>query len=404
MSSDAVHVRDFADLGRRDGAIVGGKNASLGEMIRSLHAAGVRVPSGFATTAEAYWRFIDDNDLRKAISEDLAKLESDRGNLSKVGETVRGRILGGEMPGPVAEAIRQSYRDLAARLEREDPDVAVRSSATAEDLPEASFAGQLETFLNIRGEEALLDAVKRCFASLFTDRAIAYREENGFDHEDVALSAGVQQMARSDLAGSGVMFSIDTETGFPRSVLINGAWGLGETVVQGIVDPDEYHVFKPLLDDPAAKPIVHKKIGAKRRKMVYASGKSQTTLVDTSEEEGSSFVLDDEEILQLARWAAEIEAHYGQPMDMEWAKDGETGKLFVVQARPETVQSRKEASTLKSYRLREEGEALVRGLAIGDAISSGTVLRLDSPDEIERFEEGAVLVTGMTDPDWVPII
>jgi len=404
MSSDAVHVRDFADLGRRDGAVVGGKNASLGEMIRNLHAAGVRVPSGFATTADAYWRFIDDNDLRKAISDDLATLERDRGNLSQVGEAVRKRILGGEMPGPVAEEIRQAYRDLAARLEREDPDVAVRSSATAEDLPEASFAGQLETFLNIRGEDALLDAVKRCFASLFTDRAIAYREENGFDHVAVALSAGVQRMVRSDLAGSGVMFSIDTETGFPRSVLITGAWGLGETVVQGIVDPDEYHVFKPLLGRPDAKPIVHKKLGAKGRKMIYGGGKAQTKLVDASEEESSSFVLSDEEILQLARWAAEIETHYGQPMDMEWAKDGETGELFVVQARPETVQSRKGAGMLRSYRLREEGEALVRGLAIGDAISSGKVLRLESPDEIERFEDGAVLVTGMTDPDWVPIM
>jgi len=206
MNNDAVHVRDLADLGRRDGALVGGKNASLGEMIRCLHAVGVRVPSGFATTADAYWHFIDHNDLRQTLSDDMAKLKDDRSNLSKVGDAVRGHILGGDMPGPVAEAIRQAYRDLAARLEREDPDVAVRSSATAEDLPEASFAGQLETFLNIRGEKALLDSVKRCFASLFTDRAIAYREENGFDHMSIALSAGVQQIARSDLAGSGVMF------------------------------------------------------------------------------------------------------------------------------------------------------------------------------------------------------
>jgi len=404
MNNDAVHVRDLADLGRRDGALVGGKNASLGEMIRCLHAVGVRVPSGFATTADAYWHFIDHNDLRQTLSDDMAKLKDDRSNLSKVGDAVRGHILGGDMPGPVAEAIRQAYRDLAARLEREDPDVAVRSSATAEDLPEASFAGQLETFLNIRGEKALLDSVKRCFASLFTDRAIAYREENGFDHMSIALSAGVQQMARSDLAGSGVMFSIDTETGFPHSVLITGAPGLGETVVQGMVDPDEYHVFKPLLDNPDAKPIVEKSLGAKRRKMVYAAGKSQTKLVDTSEEERSSFLLNDDEILQLGRWAAQIEAHYGQPMDMEWAKDGETGELFVVQARPETVQSQKEAGTLKSYALREEGKELLRGLAIGDSISAGKVLRLKNPDEIDRFENGAVLVTGMTDPDWVPIM
>ena len=404
MSSDAVYVRDLADLGRRDGAIVGGKNASLGEMIRSLHEVGVRVPSGFATTAEAYWRFIDDNDLRQAISDDLGKLKGDRSNLSKVGEAVRKRILGGDMPGPVAEAIRQAYRDLAARLERDDLDTAVRSSATAEDLPEASFAGQLETFLNIRGEEALIDAVKRCFASLFTDRAIAYREENNFDHMGIALSAGVQQMVRSDLAGSGVMFSIDTETGFPRSVLITGAWGLGETVVQGIVDPDEYHVFKPLLEVPGARPIVSKTLGGKERKMVYGSGKSQTKLVDTKAGERACYLLTDDEVLQLARWAAAIEAHYGQAMDMEWAKDGETGELFIVQARPETVQSQKKADTLKAYRLNETGKKLAGGLAIGDAISAGKVLRLESPDEIDRFEDGAVLVTGMTDPDWVPIM
>src|SRR6056297_1844097 len=404
MSSDAVYIRDFADLGRRDGAIVGGKNASLGEMIRSLHEVGVRVPSGFATTADAYWRFIDHNDLRQAISDALDKLKGDRSNLSKVGEAVRKRILGGEMPGPVAETIRQAYRDLAARLEREDLDVAVRSSATAEDLPEASFAGQLETFLNIRGEEALIDAVKRCFASLFTDRAIAYREETNFDHMGIALSAGVQQMARSDLAGSGVMFSIDTDTGFPRSVLITGSWGLGETVVQGRVDPDEYHVFKPLLDDPDLRPIVSKDLCGKDQKMVYGGGKSETKLVDTKQDERARFVLTDDEILQLARWAAAIEAHYGQAMDMEWAKDGETDELFIVQARPETVQSQKEADTLKSYRLNETSEKLTGGLAIGDSISSGKVLRLESPGEIDRFEDGAVLVTGMTDPDWVPIM
>ncbi|SDY48800.1 phosphoenolpyruvate synthase [Citreimonas salinaria] len=404
MNSDDVYVREFADLGRRDGAIVGGKNASLGEMIGNLHELGVRVPSGFATTADAYWRFIDDNDLRQKLADELGKLKDDRSNLADVGEAVRGHILGGTMPGPVEAAIRQAYSDLAARLERDDLDVAVRSSATAEDLPEASFAGQLETFLNIRGEKAVIDAVRRCFASLFTDRAIAYRENNGFDHMDIALSAGVQQMARSDLAGSGVMFSIDTETGFPRTVLITGAWGLGETVVQGQVDPDEYHVFKPLLDSAGARPIVEKVLGRKRQKMVYASGNSQTKVVDTSEEERSRFVLNDDEVLQLGRWAKAIEDHYGQPMDMEWAKDGETEELFVVQARPETVQSRKETGVLKAYSLNEEGRELVRGLAIGDSISTGKVLRLESPDEIERFEDGAVLVTGMTDPDWVPIM
>ncbi|WP_375260813.1 phosphoenolpyruvate synthase [Palleronia sp.] len=404
MTEDQTYVRSLDDLGRDDGNIVGGKNASLGEMIQRLQRAEVRVPSGFATTAEAYWRFIDDNDLRQKISDEMGKLKSDRSNLSSVGEAVRDHILGGEMPGAVAGPIRQAYGDLAARLERKDLDVAVRSSATAEDLPEASFAGQLETFLNIRGEKALVDAVKRCFASLFTDRAIAYREENGFDHMGVALSAGVQQMVRSDIAGSGVMFSIDTETGFPRSVLITGTWGLGETVVQGTVDPDEYHVFKPLLGRSGARPIVEKTLGQKRQKMVYGSGKEQTKLVDTSDEERSTFLLDDDEILELGRWAAAIEDHYDQAMDVEWAKDGETGELFVVQARPETVQSRKEAGTLKTHRLTEEGKILVSGLAIGSSIAAGKVMRLDSPDEIERFEAGAVLVTGVTDPDWVPIM
>jgi len=403
--TDAPLVLWLSELGRKDGDKVGGKNASLGEMISSLREAGIRVPGGFATTATAYWQFIDANGLREKISDQLGRLENDRSNLGVVGKAIRKLIASGDFPAPLAEAITRAYQDMAARLEREDPDVAVRSSATAEDLPEASFAGQLETFLNIRGEAQLLDAVKRCFASLFTDRAIVYRENHGFDHMKVALSVGVQQMVRSDLAGSGVMFSIDTETGFPRSVLINAAWGLGETVVQGMVDPDEYQVFKPLLGDPSRRPIVEKVLGAKARKMIYASrSRSTSEIVDTSDEERSSFVLTDDEILQLGRWAVAIEAHYGQPMDMEWAKDGETGELFIVQARPETVQSRKEAGTLKAYRLEGTGKKLLTGLAIGDAIAAGKVLKLESPAEIDRFEKDAVLVTGMTDPDWVPIM
>ncbi|MBU2532824.1 MAG: phosphoenolpyruvate synthase, partial [Alphaproteobacteria bacterium] len=357
-----------------------------------------------ATTADAYWSFIEVNDLRERLSEELAGLASDRSNLASIGETVRKLIRDGEMPGPVADAIRQARTDLAGRLDDEDLDLAVRSSATAEDLPEASFAGQLETFLNVRGEASLLEATRNCFASLFTDRAIAYRENHGFGHMDVAVSVGVQRMVRSDMAGSGVMFSIDTETGFPRSVLITSAWGLGETVVQGIVDPDEYHVFKPLLDHPTARPIVEKSLGQKRSKMIYGRGDTPTKLMDTSKEEQSAFVLDDDEVIQLARWAVRIEDHYGQPMDMEWAKDGETDELFIVQARPETVQSRKEAGVLRSYRLTEKGERLLTGLAIGDSIATGKVLCLDNPDQIDKFEEGAVLVTEMTDPDWVPIM
>src|SRR5690606_30600025 len=246
--TDAPLVLWLSDLSRKDGDKVGGKNASLGEMICNLRQAGIRVPGGFATTATAYWQFLDANDLRERIAEQLARLEDDYRNVDVVGQAIRELILGGEFPQPLADAITRAYGDMAARLERADPAVAVRSSATAEDLPEASFAGQLETFLNIRGEEQLLAAVRRCFASLFTDRAIVYRENHGFDHMKIALSVGVQQMVRSDLAGAGVMFSIDTETGFPHSALITAAWGLGETVVQGMVDPDEYEVFKPLLD------------------------------------------------------------------------------------------------------------------------------------------------------------
>ncbi|MDR9438803.1 MAG: phosphoenolpyruvate synthase [Halomonas sp.] len=404
MTEQQILAFWFADLRRRDGDKVGGKNASLGEMVSRLEESGVRVPTGFATSAEAYWLFIDHNGLRNKLTEAMANLEKDRSNLEQVGDSVRKMILQGEFPGSLAETIRQFYRDLSARLERENPDVAVRSSATAEDLPEASFAGQLETFLNVRGEQALLDSVKCCFASLFTNRAIAYRENNGFDHMQVALSAGVQQMVRSDLSAAGVMFSIDTETGFPNITLITGAWGLGETVVQGVVDPDEFHVFKPLLAHAGARPIIERTLGKKDRKMTYATGKSPTKLVTTSKQERTTFVLDDNEILQLARWSSAIEEHYGQPMDMEWAKDGETEELYIVQARPETVQSRKEPATLKSYRMTEEGTRLVTGLAIGDSIAAGKVLKLESPEEIDRFEEGAILVTGMTDPDWVPIM
>ncbi|MBC7157493.1 MAG: phosphoenolpyruvate synthase, partial [Rhodobacteraceae bacterium] len=288
---------------------------------------------------------------------------------------------------------------------RADADVAVRSSATAEDLPDASFAGQQETFLNIRGPDALLAACRRCYASLFTDRAISYRETKGFDHLKVALSVGVQLMVRSDIGGSGVMFSIDTETGFDRVVVIDAAWGLGETVVQGTVDPDEYQVFKPLLAREGVVPIVEKRLGTKARKMIYArTGHGTTRTVPTSKAERAGFVLSDPEILQLARWACAIEDHYGCPMDIEWARDGETGALFIVQARPETVQSRRAAGAYRSYSVKASGRKLVSGLSIGDAAVAGRVCLLDSPRDIDRFVDGSVLVTVNTDPDWVPIM
>lgn len=393
-------VLQLAELNRQDGDRVGGKNASLGEMIGNLRDSGIRVPGGFATTAAAYWRYVEANGLEKPIAEQIGQLKDDLSNLHQVGEAIRQKIRAGGFPPDLEEAIRSSYRAMG---EKGPAKVAVRSSATAEDLPEASFAGQLETFLNVEGENALLDACRNCYTSLFTDRAISYRENHGFDHLDIALSVGVQRMVRSDLASSGVMFSIDTETGFPRSVLITGAWGLGETVVQGMVDPDEFQVFKPLLDRPEFKPIIEKKVGAKSQKMVYGK-KAATELVETAPEERRRLVIDDDEVLTLARWATIIERHYGLPMDMEWAKDGETNELFIVQARPETVQSRREAGQLRSYSLTKKGKVLVSGVAIGDAIATGPVIRLDNPDEIERFETGAILVTGMTDPDWVPIM
>nr|CCD32060.1 Phosphoenolpyruvate synthase [Methylocystis sp. SC2] len=405
MPADAQHVVWFEEITRHDVARVGGKNASLGEMVANLAAKGVKVPPGFATTADAYWRFIDSNGLRAVIAETLAELEAGRLSLAEAGQTIRRAVLRGSWSPEMAVAITSAYRDLCRRMGKAEADVAVRSSATAEDLPDASFAGQQETYLNIRGEQALLDACRRCYASLFTDRAISYRKAKGFDHMKVALSVGVQSMARSDIGGAGVMFSIDTETGFDRVVLINAAWGLGENVVQGAVDPDEYLAFKPFLSDSALSPIVEKKRGDKAVKMIYASdGDHPTRNVPTSKAERAAFVLSDQDILTLSRWACVIENHYGQPMDMEWAKDGETGELFIVQARPETVQSRREASALMTYRIKNKGRKIVSGLAIGDAVVAGKVCVIESARDIARFVDGAILVTQTTDPDWVPIM
>ena len=405
MANEQPYIKWLDELGSGDVALVGGKNASLGEMIQHLREAGINVPIGFATTAQAYWEFLDANDLKGRIIENLERFRNNKLSLAKAGSAIRALFLQAEFPAPIAQAIKRAYGELVERTGREDPDVAVRSSATAEDLPEASFAGQQESFLNISGEAALLEACRRCFASLFTDRAISYRENNGFDHMKVALSIGVQKMVRSDQSGAGVMFSIDTETGFDRAVLINAAWGLGESVVQGAVDPDEYLVFKPLLANKRFQPIIEKALGGKARKMVYANkGDKPTRVLETSKEERAAFVLEDDEVLKLARWAVAIEQHYGHAMDIEWAKDGETGELFIVQARPETVQSRKEAGSLKTYTLKDRGSRLVSGHAIGDAIATGKVCRLDSAAEIEKFATNGILVTEMTDPDWVPIM
>jgi pyruvate,water dikinase len=394
----------FEELRRSDVPRVGGKNASLGEMVQVLIPRGIQVPLGFATTADAYWLFVDANGLRQQIASRLAAWNEGRATLAQTGEAIRALFLGASWPSELEQSIRAAYAELARRAGRDDLDVAVRSSATAEDLPDASFAGQQETFLNIRGGDALLAACRRCYASLFTDRAISYRKAKGFDHLKVALSIGVQRMVRSDIGASGVMFSIDTETGFDQVVLINGAWGLGENVVQGTVDPDEFVVFKPFLDRPGIIPIIEKKRGAKAQKMVYATGDAPTRNVPTSKVERAAFVLDDEQILTLARWARTIEQHYGCPMDMEWAFDGDTGEMFIVQARPETVQARRDTGAMQSHRVKNHGRHLLSGLAIGDAAISAPVCLIESASDIGRFVDGSILVTSNTDPDWVPIM
>ena len=405
MADCVQYIRWFEDLGSADVNLVGGKNASLGEMVRVLKREGISVPDGFAITAEAYREYVAANTIEEALKEYIDALKSSRASLHETGRAIRQLYIDGEFPRPIAEAIAASYRDLSRRAGRDNVAVAVRSSATAEDLPEASFAGQQETFLNVRGERDLLDACRRCFASLFTDRAISYRETKGFDHLQVALSIGVQLMVHADKAGSGVMFSIDTETGFPGAVVISAAWGLGENVVQGAVNPDKYVVFKTPLEDTRYTPIIEKTLGAKEKKMIYAEGGSrQTKNVNTTRRERRSFVLDDNEIVQLARWAMIIERHYGRPMDMEWAKDGETGQLAIVQARPETVQSIKHTALLKTYRLKRKGERLLAGAAIGQAIATGPVCVIKDVAEISRFRPGSILVTEITDPDWVPIM
>jgi pyruvate,water dikinase len=398
------YTQFFTDLTNDDTATVGGKNASLGEMISALKEEGVRVPEGFATTSKAYREFIEHNQLREKISGTLDDLKEDHSNIEEIGSKIREMIRGGEWPEEIAESIRAGYRRLCENYDQDTVPVAVRSSATAEDLPEASFAGQQETYLNVRGQDEVLEACKKCYASLFTNRAITYREEKGFDHMKIALSAGVQKMAQADRAGSGVMFTIDTETGFQNVVVINAAWGLGETVVGGEVNPDEYVVFKPLLDEESVTPIIARRCGRKQIKCVYRDEGGGIENVETTQEERDALVLDDDEILTLARWARDIENHYEKPMDIEWAKDADTGDLFIVQARPETVQSRKEAASLHTYELKEEGEVLATGLAIGGAIAKGEARILDSPDQADQFEEGDVLVTEMTDPDWGPIM
>lgn len=400
------YIRWFQEIGIDDVPLVGGKNASLGEMARELAPQGIRLANGFAVTADAYRHFLQTANVDARIAELLQGLDThDTRDLQRRGRLIRQAILQAELPKDLQDAIIAAYHQLSAGGEPRD--VAVRSSATAEDLPDASFAGQQETYLNVQGDAALLETCKRCFASLFTDRAISYRVDKGFPHEKVALSIGVQEMVRSDLATSGVMFSIDTETGFRDAVLINAAYGLGENVVQGSVNPDEYYVFKPTLS--AFRPILQKRLGSKEFKLVYDVGGSKMTKnVPVPPADRARFALDDDEILQLARWACLIEEHYSRkrgqftPMDMEWAKDGITGELYILQARPETVQSQRETQQLELYRLRGKGQVLVSGRAVGQKIASGPVRIVKSPEQLHEVQPGDVLVTDKTDPDWEP--
>ncbi|MCL4377910.1 MAG: phosphoenolpyruvate synthase [Actinobacteria bacterium] len=398
------HIRWFKDITAKDIPIVGGKNASLGEMIQKMKKGGVNVPDGFATTADTYWKFLEENNLFEKIKEQINKLKKGE-NLEIIGRNIRSSFSNARFPEEIRNLIIENYNKLSKKYDTEEVDVAVRSSSTAEDLPKASFAGAQESFLNISGAHELLESCKKCFTSLFTDRAIIYREEKNFSHLEVALSIGIQKMVRSDKGSSGVMFTLDTETGFNKIVEINAAWGLGEYVVQGTVNPDEYDVFKPLLGKKNIVPVLNKYMGSKERKLIYGKGGSHKTKnAQTSRKEQRSFVLQDKEIIQLAEWAVKIEKHYGRPMDIEWAKDGITNKIFIVQARPETVQSLKIVDRMRSYSLKERGKIIVTGKAIGDSIGAAKASVIASVDDIDKFKEGTILVTGMTDPDWVPIM
>jgi len=406
MSKENPFVIWYKDLTIDDVPKVGGKNAALGEMVGELLPLGVRVPDGFAITADAYNHFLDSTNLRGRINDTLADLDThDVRQLQEKGKAVREMILAEELPEDLKTAVVTSYQELCEKEGTQD--VAVRSSATAEDLPGASFAGQQETYLNVVGDEDVLEATKKCIASLFTDRAISYRFDKGFSHTDAALSVGVQKMVRSDKATSGVMFSIDTETGFDKVVIIDAAYGLGEMVVQGKVTPDSFTVFKPSLEK-GLHGVIGRDIGSKEVKMVY--GEKEGKIVDVPEEDRSRYCMTDEELEQLARWALEIEKHFStkhghyQPMDMEWAKDGITGELYIVQARPETVVSTRDKSVYVEYKLNGDGEVLTSGTSVGTKCAHGKIHVIRGVENIHDFKEGEVLVTEITDPDWEPIM
>ncbi|HTR28255.1 MAG TPA: phosphoenolpyruvate synthase [Puia sp.] len=407
----ATYTRKFSDTRLTDVPVVGGKNASLGEMFSQLTKAGVRVPDGYATTAGAYRYFLQANRLDETLAALMGRLDrTDYANLSETGRAARALILKAVLPSDLATEILAGYRELGGGTPIA---VAVRSSATAEDLPGASFAGQHESYLNIRGESAVLEAVKNCYASLYTDRAIKYREDNGFAHAEVALSVGIQKMVRADKAGAGVGFTLEPESGFRDVIHLAGVWGLGENIVQGASTPDEYLVFKPSLR-AGKRAIIRKTCGEKERMLVYADEAAgqqgeagvggQTMNLYTPAGQREQWVLSDDEITQLARWALTIEEHYARPMDFEWAKDGETGEIFIVQARPETVQSRRNLFVIKEYTVTQKGECLVKGEAVGERITTGIARILSSPEQEDQVKPGEIIITDITSPDWDPVL
>ncbi|KAA9040624.1 phosphoenolpyruvate synthase [Ginsengibacter hankyongi] len=397
-------IKKFCDINLADLPVVGGKNSSLGEMFSKLSTKGIKVPDGFATTAHAFWYFLDYNSIRQPLQQLMQQLDKkDFTNLKEIGSNARKLIMDVWLPDELEDEIVSAYKELSGE---KDIEVAVRSSATAEDLPQASFAGQHESFLNVKGEEELLKAVQKCFASLYTDRAIKYREDNGFAHDKVALSVGIQKMVRSDKGCSGVGFTLEPESGFRDIIHISGVWGLGENIVQGTVTPDEFFVFKPTLKQNK-KAIVQKKLGEKEKTMIYATTPGATSPIiniETEKDKREQYVLADEEVIQLANWFSVIEEHYQKPMDIEWAKDGLTNELFIVQARPETVHSQKNPYHIKEYKLIAKGEALAAGSAIGSKIAIGTARILESPKDGDKLKKGEIVITDMTSPDWDPIL
>ena len=397
------YIKHFNKTGIEDVSLVGGKNASLGEMYNELTSQGVNIPNGFSITSHAFWDFLDENSLRQPLQMTLTQLDTESyANLNQIGDKARNLILGGKLSSNLSHKIIKAYQALS---EKENCAVAVRSSATAEDLPEASFAGQHDTFLNIKGKTALLGAVKKCFASLYTNRAIKYRDEKGFKHKEVALSVGIQNMVRADKGCSGVGFTIEPESGFENVILLSGVWGLGENIVQGAVNPDEYYIFKPILEQ-GKYPIIQKKIGDKKLTMIYSKSKenSPTLNIDTPLPRQRQFVLSDEEIVTLAHWASVIEKHYRKPMDIEWAKDGLTNELYIIQARPETVHQSKNKNLHIQYKLEEKGKVLATGNAVGSKIKVGTVRLLNSPQEAKNLSKDDIIVTDTITPDWDPLL